>query len=157
MRANNDLYLWLPDVPELAYQRNLQPLRATHQPLFSDVASVTVFQLADLSPNRRYAIESVVLFDRYRIRSAIEADQVASGYAQSAEFMRRFTSASALVPSEDETISAVAAREGRGNPYQRAAALYRYVLERLSPLAGQGAEQEAEQGRTPGSSAGIRV
>ena len=134
VRADNDLYLWVPEVHNLPHQRNAQILRTTHQPLFTNVAGATVFRLVDLAADQSYVVETVQLLDRYRIRGNISANRVGSNYLLPSEFMARYTSPSLLLPSDHDIIVAVANREARGNPYRRARALYDYVLRLLDPL-----------------------
>ena len=137
----NELYLWVPRVWQSPAQRNVRLVHREPEPLYDDVAGVTVYHFADLVPGGVYDVTQHFIFERYAIETVVASRQVAP-YDTSARVYRVFTAADPLVPAGDEQVAALAEHLGRGrsNPWQRARAIYDGLLARLTYRAQEASD-----------------
>ncbi len=139
----NELYLWVPRVWQSPAQRNVRLVYREPEPLYDNVAGVTVYHFSDLVPGGVYDVTQHFIFERYAIETVVASGRVAE-YDTAARAYRTFTAADALVPADHQQVTALAERlsRGRSNPWQRARAIYDGVLARLTYRA-QGASDPA--------------
>ena len=139
----NELYLWVPRVWQSPAQRNVRLVYREPEPLYENVAGVTVYHFNDLIPGGVYDVTQHFIFERYAIETVVTSRRVAE-YDTAARAYRLFTAADPLVPADDQQVTALAERLGRGrsNPWQRARAIYDGLLARLTYRA-QGASDPA--------------
>jgi hypothetical protein len=139
--SGGTVYLWAPTVSRAPEQRNYQTLTETDAPLFTRTAGVALYRIRNPEPGSSWTLRRSSLFDRYAVQTDIEAAAVPREFAQSAEFMRRYTEANVLLPVGAEAVQAEAARLLRTsrNPYVRARRTYETVLARLAPVDRVGA------------------
>lgn len=125
------LEVWVPRIFSGYAQRNIE---AAHdpEPLWKDYRGIMRYTLKPSEDWFEYTLSHTYWFDRYSIRTDINASNVAD-YNRDRKLFTYYTSPSLFVPSDDERISSVAASvAGRsGNAYRRASALYEYVVNRL--------------------------
>ena len=128
----NELYLWVPRVWQAPAQRNVRLVTREPDPLYEDVAGVTVFQLSDLVPGGVYGVTQQFIFERYAVETAVAAGRV-EPYDRSARAYRAFTAPEPLIAAADERITTLAERLTRGqlNPWLRARQLYDGLLRRV--------------------------
>ena len=129
----NELYLWMPKVWQAPAQRNVRLVTREPDPLYEDVAGVTVFHLRDLVPGGVYDVTQQFIFERYAVETAVTDWQV-EPYDRTARAYRAFTEPGPLVAADDERITALAERltRGQGNPWLRARLLYDGLLRRVA-------------------------
>ena len=135
----NELYLWVPQVWRSPAQRDVRLVAREPEPLYDNVAGVTVYHLDDLVPGGVYDVTQHFIFERYAIETVVTSRGVAA-YDTAARAYRTFTAADPLVPADHEQLTALAERlsRGRSNPWQRARAIYDGLRARLTYRA-QGA------------------
>ena len=139
----NELYLWVPRVWQSPAQRNVRLVYRDPEPLYDNVAGVTVYHFRDLVPGGVYDVTQHFIFERYAIETVVTSRRVAE-YDTAARAYRTFTAADPLVPADHQQVTTLAERlsRGRSNPWQRARAIYDGLLERLTYRA-QGASDPA--------------
>ena len=139
----NELYLWVPRVWQSPAQRDVRLVAREPEPLYDNVAGVTVYHLDDLVPGGVYDVTQHFIFERYAVETVVASGRVAA-YDTAARAYRTFTAADPLVPAADEQLTALAERlsRGRSNPWLRARAIYDGLRARLTYRA-QGAGDPA--------------
>ena len=125
----NELYLWMPGVWQAPAQRNVRLVTRDPDPLYEDVAGLTVFQLSDLVAGGVYDVTQQFIFERYAVETAITESRV-EPYETEARAYRAFTAPEPLIAADDERITELAERLTRGqlNPWRRARQLYDGLL-----------------------------
>ena len=133
--AWNRLYLWVPRVQALPEQRNPQVVTMDGSPLFEDISGLSVFELANVTPDRSYQIGRTVLFDRYEVRTQVEANRVPTQYTIDDRFLSKYLGESVILPVSHSAVTATVRQvtAGTQNPYVKAQRLYNWVLDRLTP------------------------
>ena len=134
----NELYLWVPRVWSAPAQRDVRLVAREPEPLYDDVAGVTVFHLHDLVTGGVYDVTQHFIFERYAVETVISPRRVAA-YEQDARSYLAFSAPDPLVPANHEDVTALAARVVRGenNPWSRARLLYDHLRTRVSYRPGR--------------------
>ena len=129
----NELYLWVPRVWRSPAQRDVRLVAREPEPLYDEVAGVTVYHLRDLVAGGVYDVTQHFIFERYAVETVVTSRRVAA-YDEEARAYLAFTAADALVPAADAQVTALAERLTRGerNPWIRARSLYDGLLRRLT-------------------------
>ena len=128
----NELYLWMPKVWPAPTQRNVRLVARDPDPLYDEVAGVSVFQLCDLVPGGVYDVTQQFIFERYAVQTAVAEEHV-QPYDRESRAYRAFTAPEALIAAADPAIVALAERLTRGqlNPLRRARSVYDGLLRRV--------------------------
>lgn len=131
----NRIYLWVPRVQALPEQRNPQVVTMVGNPFFEDISGLSVFELANVTPDRSYQVGRTILFDRYEVRTEIEANRVPSRYTIDSRFLSKYLDESRILPVSHSSVTATVRQvtAGTQNPYVKAQRLYNWVLDRLTP------------------------
>jgi transglutaminase-like putative cysteine protease len=124
----NTLYLWVPEPARSSSQRNIRLLSRNREPFVEGYRGTSLFQFTGLSPLSAGGVELSYLAEVYTVESALRPQALRQG--ESSSQREALTRPSALVPSEDPELRALAAEiAGRErNPYLRAQRIYRWLI-----------------------------
>jgi transglutaminase-like putative cysteine protease len=130
--TENSLYLWVPKVYRGITQGNMEDTLES-EPYWDTFRGVYVYLLEDIQPFNRYSISQTFWFERYSVETQINPRKVASDYANN-KLYNVFTEPDEYVPSDHEKIKVLARKIiGReNNPYHKAEAVYKYLIETYS-------------------------
>jgi hypothetical protein len=132
---HNGLYLWVPQPVQAPEQREIQLVSEEPAPLYSDVGGVKLVFLEDLQPGANYTVTQNLMVDRYAVETRIDINKVPQTYDTGRRLYKRYTAADPLVASDREDVVKLARSVvgSERNPYRKARALYRYLIDRLEP------------------------
>jgi transglutaminase-like putative cysteine protease len=133
----NSIYLWCPVPASTASQLNKETLAGSSKPFMNDYHGATLFRLTDLKTDDERRISVSYLVDVYSVETRIQSE-LAGGEAN-LPMLKSWTQASAIVPSDDADIKALAAKftGNEKNLYLNAYSIYRGLLEEFTVLAGK--------------------
>jgi len=132
---NSGLYLWVPQPVQAPEQREIQLVSEEPAPLYADVEGVKLVLLDKLQAGASYTVMQNLMVDRYSVQTRVDISKVPQTYDTGRRLYKRYTAADSLVPAELEAVKKLA-RSVVGterNPYRKARALYRYLIDRLEP------------------------
>ena len=130
--GGNSLDLWVPAVRAGLEQRNVETV-TDPQPLWSDYLGLMRYHLDNLVPLETYKVSVKTWVERHAVETRLVSSRVRTWYNEDRRLYKNYTAAEELVPADDETITAAAARAvGRErNPYLKAHAIYNYLLKNI--------------------------
>jgi transglutaminase-like putative cysteine protease len=133
----NSIYLWCPVPASTASQLNKETLAGSSKPFISDYRGTMLFRLTDLKTGDDRRISVSYLVDVYGVETRIRPE-LAGGVAN-LPMHNGWTRASAVVPSDDAEIKALAAKftGNEQNPYLKAFSIYNGLLDEFTVLAGK--------------------
>lgn len=129
------LYLWVPQPVQAPEQREIQLVSEEPAPLFADVQGVKLVFLENLKPGESYTVTQNLMVDRYSVETRVDVNKMPQSYDTTRRLYKRYTAADALVSADREAVVKLS-RSVVGperNPYRKARALYRYLIDRLEP------------------------
>jgi len=151
-RANtpNSLYLWMPQPAVSASQRNVSILSRNKEPFVENYRGTSLFQLIDVSPGTRWAVELSYLAEVYTVETAIR-NTATVRLNEPTPVGTVYLLPSAQIPSDDPAIrtqaNTIIARERL--PYVKAQRIYQWLISSVeikeSPLPGGALETLEEK------------
>jgi transglutaminase-like putative cysteine protease len=131
---DNGLYLWVPRILEVPFQRNVSLIANDPEPMFENYEGLMLYHFENLEPSKRYKANLSFMFDRLSVETKVNSSRVPRRYDVASKLYTTYTASSAVVPASHERITAVsrAVVGGERNPYRKAWRLYDYVIRRLS-------------------------
>ena len=124
--------IWMPGPLKTLEQRNIEYLKIP-DPLWDDHKGLSRYHIVDPVPGAVYRINQTFWLDRYGLETKISVANIERAYDTETRLYRTYTSATDLIPAEDETLaSAAKSAVGREqNPYLKAKAIYLLLLREL--------------------------
>ncbi len=133
--SNNGIYLWIPEIIEEAEQREISYIqsRSRFGPLF-DYQRVMLFYLDELREGDQHKITLEYIFDRYAVKTEINAEMITNSYDKGSEFYLHYTGENDYLKPELAAIKQLSAeiKAKEENPYLIAQNIYEYVIDNMS-------------------------
>lgn len=126
--GSNTLYLWLPLPVTSATQRKAQLLSRSMTPFVEDHRGVSLFQLKDLTEGLKTGVSLSYLVDVYAVETNVKSQLIKPD--PSSAVQAAYTVPTALIPSDNDEIAALASRIGgkEKNPYIKARMIYDWLV-----------------------------
>ncbi len=147
----NTLYLWMPMPSVSSSQKAPRLLSRNREPFVENHRGTSLFQFKDLLPDSSNIVTLSYVVDVYSVETAVRVQNVRPAAASA--MTNVFTNASALVPSNNDSIiekaRSIAGREQ--NPYLKAQRIYQWLINSdnivIESIDSGGAVEALEEGR----------
>ena len=127
------LDIWVPGPLKTLEQRNIEYVKIP-DPVWDDYKGLSRYHLADPAAEAIYRINQTFWLDRYAVETRINMSNDGATYDTESGLYKTYTSASEVVPADDESlVSAAKSAIGRERgPYRQAHAIYLFLLKTLT-------------------------
>ena len=130
--GTNGLDLWVPAVRPGLEQRSIE-IVTEPQPLWNDYFGLMRYHFDNLLNGENYKVSVKTWLERYEVQTLITASRVRNWYNEDRKLYREYTADEPVIPVEQEIIAEAAASavKREKNPYNKADAVYKYILKNL--------------------------